>query len=463
MKIIIRKKAFPVIFPAVFAAAVLFQSMDTAIAAETNALDAPAASVRAWREMRFGMFIHWGVYSIPGRGEWAQWNEQIPVEEYAKLADEFKPTKFNADEWAATAKAAGMKYMVLTARHHDGFSLWDSAASYRGFTSMQSAAHRDFVAEYTKACRAAGLKVGLYYSPLDWRFPGFFFPGIYRSSAEAMKQQTYAQVRELLTNYGRIDVLWWDGGGDDWLGFGGIEWTGKWQSRDGGWPQTKHYGGKPLWDGDKLNALAKELQPSIIRNNRANVPNREWDGDFHTPEGQIGKFDRSRPWETCYTIAGSWGYRPGAKPHSLKECIQLLVRVVGADGNLLLNVGPRPDGQIEPDQVARLKEIGNWLAKAGESIYGTRGGPFKPHDNYVSTCKGNSIYVHVLAWDGNTVHLPALPVKISSQTVLTGGTVALSQTDKDITLDVPNHDHQEADTIIRLDLTSPAFDIPAIE
>ena len=133
-------------------------------------------AVRAWRDMRFGMFIHWGVYSIPGRGEWVQWNEQIPVEDYAKLADEFKSMKFNATEWVAIAKAAGMKYMVLTARHHDGFCLWDSAASYRNFTSMKSAAHRDFIAEYTKACRDAGLKVGLYYSPLDWRFPGFFFP-----------------------------------------------------------------------------------------------------------------------------------------------------------------------------------------------------------------------------------------------------------------------------------------------
>ena len=203
-----------------------FESL-SASAAETNALDAPAAAVRAWRDMRFGMFIHWGVYSIPGRGEWAQWNEQIPVEEYAKLADDFKPVKFNAAEWAATAKAAGMKYMVLTARHHDGFCLWDSQASFRDFTSMKTAAHLDFVAEYTKACRDAGLKVGLYYSPLDWRFPGFFFPGIYRSNAEAMKQQTYAQIRELLANYGQIDILWWDGGGDDWLGFGGIEWSGQ--------------------------------------------------------------------------------------------------------------------------------------------------------------------------------------------------------------------------------------------
>jgi alpha-L-fucosidase len=164
-----------------------------------------------WRDAKFGMFIHWGVYAVPGRGEWVMWNERIPHREYRKLADQFNPQKFNPRAWAETARAAGMKYMVLTAKHHDGFCLFNSQVS--DFTSAKTAARRDFIGEYVEACREAGLGVGLYYSPLDWRYPGFFFPDLYPESAEEMKQQTYDQVRELLTQYGKIDILWFDGMG----------------------------------------------------------------------------------------------------------------------------------------------------------------------------------------------------------------------------------------------------------
>lgn len=149
-----------------------------------NTLMLSTEDMQWWRDAKFGMFIHWGVYAIHGKGEWDMFRSRTDVDEYAKLAEKFNPKRFNADEWSALAKEAGMKYMVLTAKHHDGFSLWDSPASYKGFTSMNTPAHRDFIAEYTKACRNAGLAVGLYYSPLDWRFPGFFFPDLYRSNAE---------------------------------------------------------------------------------------------------------------------------------------------------------------------------------------------------------------------------------------------------------------------------------------
>jgi alpha-L-fucosidase len=259
----------------------------------------PPEDLQWWRDARFGLFIHWGVYAIPGRGEWLMWNERIPFHEYAGLADRFKPLKFDGDAWAEAARAAGAKYAVLTARHHDGFCLFDSRVS--DFTSVKTAAGRDFVAEYVEACRRAGLRVGLYYSPLDWRFPGFFFPNLYRESAEAMKQQTYDQVRELLTNYGRIDILWFDGGGDDWLGFGGIEWTGSgWRSRDSDWPQKEHYGGHPLWEPEKLVAMVRQLQPHVVVNDRSG-----WEGDFATPERKIGAFDTGRPWETCDCLAAS--------------------------------------------------------------------------------------------------------------------------------------------------------------
>ena len=170
-----------------------------------------ASRIQWWRDAKFGLFIHWGVYSIPGRGEWVQWNEQIPVDQYAKLADQFHPDKFDPDAWAAAARDAGMKYVVLTSHHHDGFALFDDPQS--SFTSVKSAAHQDIVAAYVAAVRKAGLRVGLYYSPLDWRYPGFFFPNLYYSSAVALREQYHRQLNELASHYGKLDILWFDGGG----------------------------------------------------------------------------------------------------------------------------------------------------------------------------------------------------------------------------------------------------------
>src|SRR5581483_178573 len=222
---------------------------------------------------------------------------------------------FDPDSWAATAKAAGMKYMVLTSRHHDGFSLFDSKAS--DFTSMKTAAHRDFVAEYVTAVRKAGLHVGLYYSPLDWRFPGFFFPDLQRQSAEAMREQYHRQVEELLSNYGQIDVLWFDGGETDWLNFGG-DWVAGagWKKR----PKGEHYKGGFSWQHDEVYAAIRRLQPQIIINGRADMPE-----DFHSREGDgaLGNFDNEHPWELCTTLAGAWGYQPNRSPKPLKDCIQL--------------------------------------------------------------------------------------------------------------------------------------------
>jgi alpha-L-fucosidase len=423
------------------------------------------ARMKWWREARFGLFIHWGVYAVRGHGEWAQWNEQIPVDEYAKLADQFHPDKFNADEWAAIAKSAGVKYAVLTARHHDGFCLFDSQSSYRDFTSMKTAAHRDFIAEYTTAFRKVGLGVGLYYSPLDWRFPGFFMPGIYRENAEALKDQTYRQVHELLTNYGQIDVLWWDGGSDDWLGLGGLEWNGAWHQRD----VEKHYTGKPLWEADRLNGMVRSLQPRIIVDDRAgNFQSRgghDWPGDFDTREGdgKLGDFQSDRPWELCTTIApGSWGWRPNRPVKSLVDCIHLLVNTAGRDGNLLLNIGPKADGEIEPLQVARLKEIGDWLGKYGQSIYATRGGPFKPADDIVSTCAGNAIFIHLLKLSDAPITLPPILRKILNSTVLTGGTVAVKQDENQIELTVKPASAGDMDVIVKLELDGSAEDIKPV-
>lgn len=410
---------------------------------------APDADSRMqwWRDAKFGMFIHFGLYAIPGRGEWVQWNEQLPVDEYAKLADQFNPTNFTPASWAELAKAAGMKYTVLTARHHDGFALFQDGTNT--FTSVASAAHRDFVGEYVQAVRQAGLRVGLYYSPLDWRFPGYIMPDLQRQSAEAMRDQYHRQVEALLSNYGKIDVLWFDGGETDWLNFSG-DWKGaEWKKR----PQGQHYQGGFSWQHDQVYATLRRLQPDIVINGRADMPE-----DFRSREGYgaLGEFDNQHPWELCVPIAGAWGYQPNLKPKPLKDYIQLLAKVAGRDGNLLMNVGPDRNGRVDASQVERLHEIGAWLNQYGESIYATRGGPFLPGDWGTSTHRGKTIYVHILKWPGEQLLLPAIPAKISQARAMTGGSASCSQTGNQVVISLSSSARNDVDTIVALDLDSTA-------
>ena len=411
--------------------------------------DGAAERIQWWRQARFGMFLHWGVYSIPGRGEWVQWSEQIPVDEYAKLADQFHPEHFDADAWAQIAKAGGMKYMVLTARHHDGFALFDDPGS--SFTAVKSAAHHDFVADYVTAVRKAGLGVGLYYSPLDWRFPGFFFPGIYQPNARELRAQYERQIDELASHYGKLDILWFDGGGNEWLGFGGAEFTGSgWQAR----PKNKPYSGSFDWEDVKTVGHLRQLQPGLILNDRTNAP-----ADFRSREGDgaLGDFDNTQPWELCTTITeGAWGYQQGAKVKPLAQLIRLLVGAAGRDGNMLLNVGPRPDGQIDPPQADRVREIGAWLGQFGESIYGTRGGPWLPGAYGVSTHNGAAVYVHVLkAPEGGKLTLPGLPVKILAAQLLNGPAIPFTQTTGTLSVTPPAISPDTIDTVIKLTLAQP--------
>ena len=281
-------------------AACLLLVHTAAVAQQTTTIEDPNAGARIawWRDAKFGLFLHWGLYSIPGRGEWVQWNEQIPTDEYAKLATQFHPDKFNPDEWAAIAKDAGMRYTVLTARHHDGFALFNDPGN--AYTAANSAAHRDLVAEYVAAVRKAGLRVGLYYSPLDWRYPGFFFPDLYRPNAIQLREQYHRQLNELASNYGKLDILWFDGGGEDWLGFGGVNFKGQWQRR----PRDQHYSGTFSWHDNEAAANLRKLQPSIIINDRTDAP-----ADFLSREGDgaMGQFDNQHPWELCTTLTvGAW-------------------------------------------------------------------------------------------------------------------------------------------------------------
>jgi alpha-L-fucosidase len=376
-----------------------------------------------------------------------QFHEQIPTNEYAKLADQFKPDHFDPNAWAELAKSAGMKYMVFTSRHHDGFAMFDDGDN--PYTSMKTAAHRDFVADYVKAARKAGLGVGLYYSPLDWRFPGYFLPDLYRDNAEAMRAQYHRQVEKLLSNYGKIDVLWFDGGETDWLSFAG-EWSiGEWKKR----PWGTHYKGGFDWQHGKVETAMRRLQPNILVNGRADMKE-----DFHSREGDgaLGDFDNRHPWELCTTIAGAWGYQPNMQPKPLKHYIQLLANVAGRDGNLLLNVGPAPDGRIDAAQAGRLREIGAWLGKYGESIYDTRGGPFLPGTWGASTHRGKTIYVHVLNWTGDKLALPAIPARVVRASVLGGGAAKVEQSARGIELTVPPSARNDIDTVVALQLDSPA-------
>jgi alpha-L-fucosidase len=347
-----------------------------------------------FHKARFGMFIHWGLYAIPGRGEWVMLRECIPAAEYARLAGRFRPKKFDAGAWAAVAREAGMKYMVLTTRHHDGFCLFDSQAS--DFTSVKTAARRDFVAEYVKAARKAGLKVGFYYSLLDWRFAGYFEPGRYKDSAAAMVRQAHEQVRELMTNYGKIDVLWYDGGWLDWEK-AGVDQPTFWRSR-------------------KLNAMVRRLQPHILINNRSGLPE-----DLDTPEQHVTASAPGRGWESCMTIGdpGGWGFvRNNPNMKTPVQLIQNLVRAAAGEGNYLLNVGPKPDGTIRREEVARLRAMGEWLKVNGEAIYGSQRCELPGGMIGAWTRKGNTGYLHVHRWPGREAVVPLVASRARSATVL---------------------------------------------
>jgi len=394
--------------------------------------------IQWWREARFGMFVHWGPVSLKGTEiSWSRGGErrgisgkgEIPVEVYDNLYKEFNPTLFDPKQWIAIAKAAGMKYVVLTAKHCDGFALWHS--NFTDYNISRSPFQRDICAELAEAAHQAGMPIGWYYSPMDWRDPDCRTEQNARYVASMQ-----GQLRELLTNYGRIDILWFDTDG-----------------------------GPSPWDQPETYRLVRSLQPQIIINNRLDMGSNEDyktqrigpNADYYTPEQRIGDFDNQHPWETCMTLGTQWSWKPNDTIKSLKQCLHILIRCVGGDGNLLFNVGPMPTGEIESRQVERLKEMGMWLQNYGQSIYGTRGGPFKPGKYGVSTCKGRIIYLHILNGSAETLRLPPIPAKIVTSTMLTGGKATVSQTDAGIEISISAADRQEIDTIVALELDRLAY------
>lgn len=409
-----------------------------------SALQLPEKDMQSWRNAKFGLFIHYGLYSNIGQGEWISLYKLMDRDEYGKIKDEFTFEEYTGKHWAEVAKNAGCRYMVVTTRHHDGFCLFDT--EFGDFDAVNSLAGRDLIAEYAEAARDAGLMVGFYYSPIDWRYPGYFFPTMYRSSAEEMKVQTYTQIRELLSNYGKVDILWYDGLSDRYLAIGGLEWNDEkqWHTRE----RDRPYTGEFSWEPDKLNTMVRELQPEIVIKGT----------DFGNQEFSLIRRQYRLPWEVGTNLSyPGWGWRPSDKDAmmSLDSCIQLLVTVVCKDGNLLLNVGPMPNGQIEPAQVMRLQGIGRFLEKYGESIYDTRGGIYDETWGG-TTLTDRAVYVHVLKVPSDgLIYIPPVKKKIVSAVYMSDNRkVAISQTDKNVTLKDITNRHNETDVVIKLEPAS---------
>lgn len=397
---------------------------------------------RKWfQDAKFGMFIHWGVYSVLGDGEWVMNNQKIPISEYQKLPPKFNPTGFDATEWVLLAKNAGMKYITITSKHHDGFAMWATKQSKWNIVDATPYG-KDPLKMLADECRRQGIKLFFYHSQLDWHHPDYYplgrtghasgrpAGGDFNRYLDYMDRQ----LRELLTGYGEIGGIWFDG----W-----------WDKPDADWRLDKTY------------SLIHSLQPAALVG--SNHHRKPFDGeDFQmfekdlpgqnttgfSGESEIGNL----PLETCDTINGAWGYNKNDKRFkSSQQLIQYLVKSAGHNANFLLNVGPTPEGTIQPEFVERLQAIGEWMRKNGETIFGTRGGPVAPRPWGAMTQKGNRIFVHVLDWNDELLALPPMP-KIKSATLFaTGATVKIQAVDGGLLLRLPKTGRDPVDTIVVLE------------
>lgn len=346
-----------------------------------------------WHQARFGMFVHFGLYSVLGRHEWAMEDEGIPVAEYQQLAKRFNPKPHAARAWVDLAKQAGMKYMVMTTKHHEGFCNFDTKLT--NYCAPKQAAGRDLVAEYYEAARSAGMHVGFYYSLMDWHHPD----GARCAHDEAARRRfvdyTHGLVRELCTNYGKLDILWYD-----------VAWP---LSAEG-------------WESAKMNKMVRQLQPDILINNRAKIPE-----DFTTPEQKITA--SAEPWESCMTMNDSWGYqRADDDWKSPKTIVRNLVQCAEGYGNYLLNIGPEADGSIPPQSVEILTNVGKWMDNHGDLIHQAELCKVTRSAFAKFTRTGNKLYVHVHFWPGSTVAVGGLTNKVlSAKLYPSGQTVKFEQ------------------------------------
>ena len=332
-----------------------------------------------WHAAKFGMFIHFGLYSVYGHHEWAMEEEGIPVAEYEQLASRFHPRPGFAREWARLAKRAGQKYMVMTSKHHEGFC--NFATKLTNYCAPQQGPGIDIVKEFLEAAHEEGLRAGLYYSLMDWHHPDGALCATDPAARERFVAYTHGLIRELVSNYGKLDVLWYDVA----------------------WPLDAKG-----WEAEKMNAMVFQHQPEIIVNNRNLLP-----GDFSTPEQEIEAAEKGRAWESCMTMNDSWGYQHADDNwKSPKTIVRNLVECAQGDGNYLLNIGPTGDGSVPPESVATLEAVGRWMDDHGETIYGAERCKVTSSEFAGFTSKGNTLYVHVHFWPGSTVAVGGLRTKV---------------------------------------------------
>ena len=422
-------------------------------------LSTHAKALNDFRDMRFGLFVHWGPVSL--RGTEISWSrgKEVAKDDYDSLYKEFNPVLFNASEWVRMAKEAGMKYIVLTTRHHDGFSLWKS--DHSDYDMENTPYGRDIVGGIAQECSAQGLAFGVYYSICDWwhedypiEYPdeGYGFRTERDTTDSEMQQRMEKyigymknQLKELIDEYDPA-FIWFDG-----------EWEWAWT----------HEMGMDMY------RYLRELKDDLLINNRVDkgrkgmegmTKDRKFAGDYATPEQQIGAFDDQNAWESCMTIANQWSWKPNDQLKSKKECVQTLVKTIGGDGNLLLNVGPMPDGRIEQRQMARLKAIGNWINNNKEAVYGTRGGPYLPNDIFVSTRKGDRIFIHLLTHPGEHLLLE-MPkgIKVKKAYFLDGNSsLNFKRKKSGIVLEMPKKLPDSTVSVAVLELNRPTSNLEKI-
>ena len=396
---------------------------------------------QSFQDAKFGLFIHWGVYSVLGKGEWVMNNDKMSVAQYEKLPPRFNPTEFDAATWVRIAKDAGMKYITITSKHHDGFAMFRTQQSDWNIVD-RTPYKKDPLKMLADECHRQGIKLFFYYSQLDWHNPDYYPLGTTGHTAGRPSGGDFnryldymnAQLKELLTNYGEIGGIWFDG---------------MWDKPDADWHLDKTY------------SLIHSLQPAALIGSNHHL--KPFDGeDFQMferdlPGGHTASFNAKSeigelPLESCDTMNRSWGYTKDDNHFkSPTELIHYLVRAAGNNANLLLNVGPMPNGVIQPEFTTRLHAMGEWLRANGESIYGTRGGPIKPRPWGVTTQKGNKIYVHVLDWDDQVLALPQLAGVTKATLLGSGKAVGVSEVPGATLLHFPDDHRDPIDTIVVLE------------
>jgi alpha-L-fucosidase len=402
------------------------------------------AARTAFQDRKFGMFIHWGVYSVLGDGEWVMNQRHLTVEQYEKLPAFFNPTEFNPVEWVALAKAAGMKYITITSKHHDGFAMFGTKQSDWNVVD-RTPYKKDVLKMLADECHRQGIKICFYYSQLDWHNPNYYPRGRTGhdtgrpESGDWYKYLDYmnAQLHELLTNYGEVSGIWFDG---------------MWDKPDADWRLARTY------------KLIHDLQPQALvgsNHHRAPFPGEDFQmfekdlpGQNTVGFNQTEVVSKQLPLETCETMNNAWGFNIGDSHYkSTRQLIRYLVQAAGHNANFLLNVGPMPNGKIQPEFQTRLREMGEWLNRYGESIYGTRGGPITPRPWGVTTQKGNKVYVHILDWQDATLALPALPGEVKSVHFLSDGSRGeVSEAAGGLVLKIPASARDDVDTIAVLEM-----------